>query len=325
MSQVFVGVDVSKQFIDVAERPSGQTRRYDLTQVSIAEIVEEIHRVQPALVVIEASGGYERRLVAALCNAGVAVAVVNPRQVRDFARAAGRLAKTDRIDSAVLAHFGEAMRPARFTLPDPARQALSALLVRRRQLVQMRAQEKTVLASDGLEAVVRPGIKAHISWLDSQVEKLDQRIEQAIAGDDGLRAKRDLLRSVPGIGPVAATTLITQLPELGTLDRRKTAALVGVAPLNCDSGKRMGTRSCWGGRSDVRVALYMATIVSLRRRGGNELLRAHYAQLCARGKSPLVAIVACMRKLLTVLNAMLRRGMPFERPGAPTLAAAASP
>jgi len=311
MSQVFVGVDISKQFLDVALRPSGETVRFDLAHATVEDAAAYLAELRAELIVLEATGGYERPLVSALCAREVAVSVVNPRQVRDFARAAGRLAKTDRIDAAVLAHFAEAMRPARFEMPDPARRLLSALVVRRRQLVQSRAAEKTILKTVGLEPVVASCATRHVAWLDGAVADVDARIAAVLRDHDPLRRKRELLESVPGVGTVVAATLITQLPELGRLDRRKLAALVGVAPLNSDSGMRTGRRTCWGGRADVRVALYMSTIVSLRRRGGNETLRAHYARLVGAGKAPLVAVVACMRKLLTILNAIVRTETAF--------------
>lgn len=312
MSETFIGVDVSKRYLDVAVRPSGQTFRIDLAEMELDRVVAQIGGLRAALVVVEASGGYERQLVAELCAAGIAVSVVNPRHVRDFARAAGRLAKTDRIDSAMLAHFGEAMRPARYEPLGAAQQELLVLVTRRRQLVRMRAQEKA-RSSDGASRDVQTGIRAHIRWLTTQVTKLEAAIERAIANDEALRTRSELLQSVPGVGSVTAATLITQLPELGTLERRRLAALTGIAPFNCDSGQYAGRRRCWGGRGDVRVALYMATIAGMRK-GRNEALRAHYHRLLARGKPPLVAIVACMRKLLTVLNALVRAGGPFRLP-----------
>jgi transposase len=313
MNEVFVGVDVSKRYLDVAVRPSGEVCRIDLESRSVRDAVAAIKVHSPRLVVVEATGGYERGLVEALCADGIAVAVVNPRQVRDFARATGRLAKTDEIDSHVLAHFAEAMKPAAYQPPSSSLRKLTALVVRRRQLVAMATAEKSHVESSDKEKCVVRSIARLLRTLKTEIAKLDREIERIIRDTKHLQAQHEVLTSVPGVGDAIAATLLVELPEIGTLDRRKLAALSGVAPLNRDSGPRSAPRSCWGGRAAVRHALFMATIVGLRERGGNPYLRTHYRSLRARGKPGLVAVVACMRKLLTMLNAMLRDNAPFKK------------
>jgi transposase len=253
------------------------------------------------LLVVEATGGLERRIVRALAAAELPVIVVNPRQVRDFAKATGRLAKTDKIDAEVLAHFGEAVRPARRTLPAPASEELRALIARRRQITEMLTAETNRLTHSA--KAVRKRIVAHIRWLEAELDRVDSELDQSIQQSPIWREQEDLLKSVPGIGPVISRTLLAELPELGELNRKQIAALVGVAPLNWDSGMMRGRRAIWGGRATVRAALYMAALVASR---CNPKIREFHRRLRAGGKASKVALVACMRKLLTILNAMIK-------------------
>ena len=282
---VFVGIDVSKDRLDVALRPTSDRWALANDAPGVATLVARLQGLAPTLIVLEATGGLAVPLTGALAAAGLPVVVVNPRQVRDFAKATGQLAKTDALDAAVLAQFAEAVRPALRPLPDAATQALSAL------------------------PPVHKGIRAHISWLERRLADLDADLAQAIRESPIWREKDDLLQSVPGVGPVLATTLLASLPELGTLTRQQIAALVGVAPLNRDSGAWRGKRRVWGGRAHVRAALYMSALVATRY---NPVLRAFYQRLCAAGKAKKVALTACMRKLLTILNAMLKYRTPWE-------------
>jgi transposase len=299
---VYVGIDVAKATLDVAVHPTGARWTLAYTEREVAGLVtRRLTGLAPALVVLEATGGLEEPLVGALAAAGLPVVVVNPRQVRDFAKATGRLAKTDALDATVLAHFAAAVRPTPRPLPDAATQSLAALVTRRRQLVEMLTAERNRLGS--APRTLRAEIQAHITWLKRRLGRLDTDLGQAIRTSPAWRVQDDLLQSVPGVGPVLATTLLASLPELGTLNRRAIAALVGVAPLNRDSGTRQGRRRVWGGRAAVRAVLYMGTLVAVRH---NPVLRAFYQRLRAVGKLPKVALTACMRKLLTILNAMLK-------------------
>jgi transposase len=309
---VFVGIDVSKAALDVAQRPDGEPWRCPNDEAGIAEVVSRLQPLVPELVVLEATGGLERLVVAALALAGLPVAVVNPRQVRDFAKATGRLAKTDALDAAVLAHFAQAMHPTPRPLPDAARQALAALVERRRQLGSMLTAEKNRV-QQALPAV-RPQVAAHIAWLEQALKELDGELDQTLRASPLWREREQLLRSVPGVGPATALTLIAHLPELGQGSAKRIATLVGLAPLNRDSGAWRGTRAIWGGRGHVRAALYMATLVGVRH---NPVLRAFYEQLLTRGKPKQVALTACMHKLLTILHAVLRDRTPWQ----PTLPA----
>jgi transposase len=298
---VFVGIDVSKQQLDIAVRPSGETWTVSHDEAGVSALVTRLGTLTPTLIVLEATGGLEVALAGALATATLPVAVVNPRQVRDFARSTGALAKTDRLDAQSLARFAEAVRPEPRALPDAQTQELTALLQRRRQLVDMVAAEKNRLQVASRR--VRPQIQAHIEWLQQQIRQFDDDLRELLRSSPLWREKEDLLRSAPGVGPVLATTLVAALPELGTLSRQRIAALVGVAPLNRDSGMLRGRRTVWGGRAHVRHVLYMATVTAIRH---NSVLGTFYQRLRAAGKAPKVALTACMRKLLTILNAMLK-------------------
>jgi transposase len=264
-------------------------------------VVERLATLHPALIVLEATGGMEIPLTSALATAGLPVVVVNPRQVRDFARASGLLAKTDALDAQVLAQFAEVMRPQPRLLPDPEARALAALLTRRRQLVEMLTAEKNRLLS--ASSSIRKSLRAHITWLERELQRTDTDLTTAIQQSPVWREKDELLRSVPGVGPVLTSTLLANLPELGTLTNKQIAALVGVAPLNRDSGTLRGRRTVWGGRAQVRAVLYMSAIVAAR---FNPVIRSFYQRLQRAGKAKKVALTACMRKLLTILNAMLK-------------------
>ncbi len=298
---MFVGIDVSKATLDIAIRPSGSRESIANEQAQIQQLVKRLSAMPMALIVLEATGGVERRVVRALAAAELPVIVVNPRQVRDFAKAKGQLAKTDRIDADILGHFGEAVRPAVRALPDPASEELRALIARRRQLTEMLTAETNRLAHGA--KTVRRRIEAHIRWLEAELDRVDTELDQTIQQSPIWREQEDLLKSVPGIGPVISRTLLAELPELGRLNRKQIAALVGVAPLNWDSGMMRGRRAIWGGRATVRAALYMAALVASR---CNPKIREFHRRLRAAGKAPKVALVACMRKLLTILNAMIK-------------------
>lgn len=302
----YIGIDISQDYLDVASSEATSWRlRYDTT--GIDELLTWMQAIEVDLVVLEATGGLEHALAADLATAGFSVAIVNPRQVRDFARATGRLAKTDRIDAEILALFAERLPPEARRLPEPARRALAALVARRRQLSDMLQAEKNRLRrADG---VVVPDIEAHIAFLSARLDQTTEALRETIEASPLWRTGDDLLQSMPGIGPVVSATLVAALPELGQVSPQEIAALVGVAPFNCDSGQRRGQRAIWGGRASVRRALYMATLGAVRY---NPVLRAHYEQLVARGKAKKVALVACMRKLLVWLNAMLRDGQPWN-------------
>ena len=306
---VVVGIDIAKAKLDVFVSQADQVKQYDYQPEAVQGLIQELRAVEPALVVLEATGGLERRLVAELAAAQLPVVVVNPRQVRDFAKATGRLAKTDVLDAKVLAAFGLAVKPAIREVPSEELHELIELLARRRQLVEMIVMEKNRLkqaASKGL----RKELKAHIAWLEKQQRESDRGLHQAVEQSDVWQAKYDLLAEVKGIGPVASLTFLALLPELGQLDRKRIAALVGVAPYNCDSGTMKGRRRIWGGRGEVRRVLYMATLSSIR--GKNPPILELYTRLKLAGKSSKVAIVACMRKLLVILNAMLRDQTHFN-------------
>lgn len=299
----YVGIDVSKSQLDVALLPSAEYWSEPNDEAGIERVIQCLGALSPTLIVLEATGGLERPLTAALVQAQQPVVVVNPRQVRDFARATGQLAKTDRIDAAVLALFAERVRPKVREMADEALQELDALMTRRRQLLEMILAEHN--RSLTAPRPVRERIQTHVEWLRGELGGVDCDLDEAIQNSPAWKAKEDLLRSVPGVGPVLSRTLIVELPELGRLNRREIAALVGVAPLNRDSGSLRGQRSVWGGRAPVRAALYMAVVSATR---FNPAIHTFYQRLRDKGKPAKVALVACMRKLLVILNSMLRSG-----------------
>lgn len=283
--------------------------RYANSAEGIAILLRTLLPLQPALVVLEATGGYESLAAAELTHAGLAVAVINPRQARDFAKAMGRLAKTDRVDAYVLACFAKALQPAPTALTDALTQELSALIVRRRQLVDAITAETNRLP--GAHSRVKRDINAHLTFLRKRLKQHDQDLDDMLRRSPIWQTKAALLKSVKGVGDVTVRTLLAALPELGVLSRREISALVGVCPYNRDSGKQRGQRHIFGGRAPVRAALYMATLSAAR---FNPVIRAFYQRLLAAGKKPKVALVACMRKLLTILNAMLRDNQPWREP-----------
>lgn len=309
---VYVGIDVSRDWLDVSVGGEEQVWQVGNDAAGIAALQERLGERELAGVVLEATGGLERAVAAELDVAGLPVAVVNPRQVRDFARAAGRLAKTDAIDAQLLARYGEAMRPQVRPLPDAQTQELRGLVVRRRQVVGMLTAERNRLPQ--VTQWVRRLVQRHIAVLQRQLVLLDRELERLLQASPVWRKQDKLLRSVPGIGPVTAACVVAELPELGALNRKQIAALVGVAPHNRDSGSYRGKRSVWGGRAPVRASLYMATLVATR---CNPVIQACYARLCAAGKPKKVALTACMRKLLTILNSMLRTRTEWQPSTAP--------
>ena len=314
----FVGIDVAKAQLDVAIGPNGESFLVANDETGISEL---LRRLEPAdLVIIEATGGLEVPVASALATAGIAVAVVNPRQVRDFARATGRLAKTDRLDAQVLARFGEAVKPEVRPLKDEQAQALEALVNRRRQLVGMLTAEKNRRANS--PKVIHQSIDEHIRWLEKRLSGLDDELAGLVHETPIWRERDELLRSVPGVGKVLSTTLLAHLPELGALKRKQIAALAGLAPFNRDSGSLRGSRCIWGGRAQVRRVLYMAVVAAVR---SNPVIKNFYAQLRARGKYPKSALTACMRKLLVILNARLRSKLSWQTPAPPSSTATLSP
>ena len=311
MAERFIGIDVSQCWLDAALRPEGRVWRTANTERGAAELAAELAALQPTLVALEPTGGLEAEVVDALAAVGLRTAPVNPRRVRDFARATGRLAKTDALDAALLAEYAERLRPPARERPSAAAQALRALAVRRRQLLKLLTAERNRLRRG--HAAVRGELTEHIAWLERAVERVEAEARAALRAEPVWREREALLRSAPGVGPTLALTLLAELPELGRLDRRRIAALVGVAPYNRDSGARRGQRRIWGGRAAVRAALYMAALSAAR---WNPAIRACYERLRAAGKPAKVALVACMRKLLTILNALLRDGLPWQPPAA---------
>ena len=303
----YVGIDVSKKVLDIAVRPGDEHWTVVNDEDGIDELVTRLRSIGPRLVVLEATGGIELAATGSLADAGLLVAVVNPRQVRDFAKAIGRLAKTDRLDAQVIAQFGEVVQPMPRPLRDAEAQALSALLSRRRQLVGMMTQEKNRLHAAQLS--VQRDIRGHIVYMEKRLAKLDDDLGSTLRKSPLWRERDDLLRGVPGVGRVLSVTLLAELQKLGTLNRKQIAALVGVAPLNRDSGLLRGRRTVWGGRARVRATLYMATLTATRY---NPVIRAFYERLCASGKAKKLAITACMRKMLTILNSMLRHHATWQ-------------
>ena len=307
MEQVYVGIDVAKDRLDVHLRPSGEAFAVARDGKGLEELSVRLGGLEVALVVLEATGGFEVTVAAALCATGLPLAVVNPRQVRDFARATGRLAKTDALDAAAIAHFAEAVRPEPRPVPDEQARALGELVTRRRQIVEMMTAERNRrkrLASRRMVKSVDRLLKA----LQRELSDLETDLDDTIRKTPAWRQAEDLLKTVPGIGDVTARTLIADLPELGTLSRRRIAALVGVAPFNRDSGTMRGRRTVWGGRASVRASLYMAALSASR---CNPTLKRFYQRLTEAGKPKKLALTALMRKLLTILNAILRDGKPW--------------
>jgi transposase len=298
---VYVGVDVAKHILDLAVHNSKETRQFNNDHKGITSAIRYIAGLRPAKIILEATGNYEIPLVAELQANRLPVVIVNPRQVRDFARATGVLAKTDRIDARILALFGLQVQPEVRLLPDQKTRELSSFLARRRQLIEMLTAENNRLLQADIN--IRPGIKIHITWLEEAIAAINDYLDQQIQSSPSWLEKDNLLKSVPGVGKVVSTTLLIELPELGKLSRRKIAALVGVAPLNRDSGTLRGKRTVWGGRAKLRAVLYMAALVGVRH---NPVIAAFYERLLKAGKAKKVALVACMRKLLTILNAMIR-------------------
>ena len=322
MDGISVGIDVSKEGLVIAVVPTNERWTSETTPTAIDALTERLVRLQPAIIVVEATGGYERALVAQCASAGLPIAVVNPRQVRAFAQAVGRTAKTDAIDAAVLADFGARVTPPARVIPDAETRALAALVVRRRQLIEMIVMERQRLAQAPPTGTITRDLRNHIRWLERRVEDVDDELGTAIQTSPVWRVHEDLLRSVLGIGPTTARTLLAELPELGRLERRTIAALVGVAPLNCDSGQHRGHRHIWGGRASVRAALYMAALSAIR---CNPVLAAFYQRLRAAGKPGKVALVATMRKLLTILNTMMKYQRSWNPEAASTPASPSRP
>jgi len=304
---LFVGIDVSKDRLDVAVRPEGKRWEVSNDEKSIRLLVDSLKDLPSELIIAEATGGLEIPLVSALAEAGLPIVVVNPRQVRDFAKAVGQLAKTDKIDAEVLAHFGEALRPEVRPVKSRQLQELSALVSRRRQLVDMLTMEKNRLAS--APKGIHKDIIAHIAWLEKRLKDMNGKLSQMVENCPAWREKDEIMRSVPGVGPVFSSSLLANVPELGQLNRRQNASLIGVAPLNRDSGQHSGTRIVWGGRANVRSVLYMATVAAMR---SNPVIKSFYQRLIGAGKKFKVAITACMRKLLTILNAMVKSGTMWQ-------------
>jgi transposase len=308
MPELFAGIDVSKGKLDIAVR-GRQTRQWTVkyNEEGVQRLVKELTELAPTLLVLESSGGLETHVVAALAMAGIPLVVINPRQVRDFARATGELAKTDEIDARIIALFADRIRPEIRPLKDEETRELDALMTRRRQLIDMRVGERNRLHQAA--PVVRISIEEHIAWLTARIDEVDEELQERIQKSVTWREKDRRLRSAPGVGQTLSLSLLTGVPELGTLNRQKISKLVGIAPLNCDSGTMRGRRRIWGGRADVRSVLYMATLSAIRH---NPVIRRFYEQLVGRGKAKKVALVACMRKLLTILNRMLKDNTTWD-------------
>lgn len=317
--EVFIGIDVARDNLEIAVRPTGEQWPVTNDAAGIAGLLTQVRALKPTLIVLEATGGLELLVLGTLGSAGLPVVAINPRQAREFAKASGKLAKTDAIDARVLAHFADAMRPAVRPLPDAATRALGALVTRRRQLVEMLTAEQNRHAS--APPAIRPDIQETIAFLRKRLRGIDTELHQAVRHSPLWREQEDLLRSTPCIGPVVSVTLLAELPELGKLGGKQIGALVGLAPLNRDSGTLRGKRTVWGGRATVRAALYMAALVGTRR---NPVLRDLYTRLLAAGKTKKVALTACMHKLLTILNAMLKHGTPWAPPASAASGAASS-
>jgi transposase len=306
-SKTYIGIDVSKDRLDVAALGESREKQVSNTKEGIAQLVKQMMDLQPELIVVEATGGYQRAVVDALFHAGLSVAVVNPARVRQFARACGLLAKTDKLDAQVLAEFGQRVQPRRYEGKSEAEKQLSALLVRRKQLEEMLKAEKNRLRT--IFPSLKSSVEQVIACLQEQKKGLEEQIQQFLQEHQAWQEQREILSSAPGVGMVTTSTLLADLPELGKMDRKKIAALVGVAPMNYDSGKKRGYRKTKGGRGDVRSVLYMSTLVATRY---NPVIQSQYQHLLKRGKVKKVALTACMRKFLTILNAMVRDQQPFR-------------
>jgi transposase len=315
-TEAVIGIDVSKSLLDVYVRPSKQGFQATNDQVGIAAVRDFLNPYPGALVVIEATGGYEHAVAATLASAGFRVAIVNPRQVREFGRATGRLAKTDAIDAELLALFGERIQPAVRPLPEEDSQALHAVVTRRRQIVDMLTAEKNRLGL-ARDKTVRRSLENHIAWLEKQLGNVDDDLSAMVKRSPLWRAKDNLLQSAPGIGNTVSRSVLALLPELGTLTNKQITALVGLAPFARDSGRYRGRRAIWGGRSNVRSVLYMAALTGLR---WNPAIAEFYRRLRAGGKPHRVAMTACMRKLLITLNAMVKNGTRWHPPAPPQTA-----
>ena len=298
---IFVGIDVSKAQLDVAIRSSGQSFTVTNDKSGIKTLIKQFKKLRPTLVVLEATGGLERPVMTALIGAEIALVIANPRQVRDFAKSTGQLAKTDRIDAAVLAHYAEAIRPKPRPLPDELTLELRALTARRRQVIDMIVAEKNRLAT--ASKAIKKRITAHIAYLEQELDAADHDLDSFIQNNPLWKENQQILCSTPSIGPVSSRTLIAELPELGTLGRKQISALVGLAPFPRDSGTLKGRRTIWGGRASIRSALFMTTLSAVR---CNPVIAAFYKRLKAKGKLPKVCLIACMHKLLIILNAMLK-------------------
>jgi transposase len=305
--EIFVGIDVSKAWLDIAVHEQEETFRVSNDDPGIAKLVQWLKEEQPTLIVLEPTGGFEKLVVAELTQAGLPVVVVNAKRVRDFARATGRLAKTDKLDAKVLAHFAAAIRPPVRSLRSPEEEQLTALLTRRKQVLDMLTEEKNRLVT--VRAKMRTDIETHIEWLSNSLKALNQEIGSFVESSPVWKEKEVVLQSVPGVGPVTSATMLGMLPELGKLNRQQIAALVGVAPVNKDSGRKQGRRRVYGGRAEVRSVLYMAALAAKK---FNPVIRKFYERLIKQGKEKKVALTACMRKLLVILNAMLRTNQPWR-------------
>ncbi|MEO5355467.1 MAG: IS110 family transposase [Magnetococcus sp. XQGC-1] len=309
MPELFIGVDVSRDLLDVCVYPTMEQKSFSNNEKGIDDLVGFVGSLHPQLIVFEATGGYEMAAVSALVANRQPVSVVNPRQVRDFAKATGKYAKTDRIDAKVIAHFGAVLRPEVRPLKAPDAQALDALVVRRRQIVEMVTMEKNRLI--GVSADIQKGIKEHIAWLEARLKSVNDDLNRSIQNSPIWKEKDEIFLSIKGVGPTTSATLLTELPELGELDRKQIAALAGVAPLNRDSGRIKGKRTVWGGRGQLRAVLYMSTLVATR---FNPTIRAFYQRLLLAGKCKKLAITACMRKFLTIMNAMVKNKTKWNQP-----------
>ena len=297
----FVGIDVSKDRLDGFIRPQGVSFSEEYTDQGVEVVVEHMVKTRPNIILLEATGGYETRIVAALAHHGFPVVLINPRQVRDFAKATGKLAKTDKIDAEVLAHFAEAVRPQVRHLPDQNQKELAALMSRRCQLVEISVMEKNRIHR--ATKLIKNRIQAHLDWLKTEIDKIDKEISEFIKKSPILQRKAEIVKSMTGIGPTISRALVSHVPELGIINEKKICALVGVAPFNCDSGVFKGKRIVWGGRKQIRSILYMGVLAAVR---FNKVIRTFYQKLVGKGKPKKVALTACMRKVLTILNAMVK-------------------